>query len=87
MEMTGWTWGRVAKVTFSAYVLVQVVTGIEVGITAATLHLVWHWSLAKALAAAIPCGFPVMLAQGYVASLYVRDPSSGFAPAEAEAGF
>jgi hypothetical protein len=57
----------------AAYVFLQVITGIEVGVVAAAMVLSLGWSLPFALSIAIPLGFPAFLAQGLALFLLMRN--------------
>jgi 2-keto-4-pentenoate hydratase len=67
-------WGRRAMRMGATYAVVQVITGIQVGLAAAAMAVFWGWPLEAALALAIPAGFPLMLGQVVLAGVFTRSP-------------
>ena len=61
---------RIFKTAMFTYVLVQVVTGVEVGLMTVALVVFWEVKLTIALAATISMGFPLMLIQGWFAAAW-----------------
>jgi len=73
-----WTPGKLAAVAAKAYLGVQVITGIEVGAAVAHSVVALGWHPAHAFAFWSSVGFPLTIIQGWIFSLYVRDPASGY---------
>lgn len=61
---------KLFKTAMFTYVLVQLVTGIEVGLMTVALVVFWDVSLTIALPATISMGFPLMLLQGWFAAAW-----------------
>jgi hypothetical protein len=67
----------------AAYVLAQIITGVEIGILAATMVVVAGWTLPGAMAVASPLGLPLVSLQmaGLIALQGRRNkPASNTAP-------
>ena len=56
----------------TAYVLAQLATGMEAGVAAATLMLIWGWSFAESLGTTVAIGYPISFAQVFVFALILR---------------
>lgn len=62
----------------TAYGVVQLTVGLQIGIAAAVAHLHLGWSLPAALAVLTPLGLPLVLVQYPVAMAWLRPrPSQG----------
>ena len=56
----------------TAYGLAQVVTGIQAGFAANLLVIVKGWSIAEALATAIPLAYPLAIAQVFIFAFVIN---------------
>lgn len=62
--VTARTVGTTVVAGMAIYAAVQVLTGVEIGVLAATLVLTKGWTLPAALAWSMPIGLPLVLLQG-----------------------
>tara|TARA_R110000737_G_scaffold307511_1_gene315412 strand:+ start:178 stop:399 length:222 start_codon:yes stop_codon:yes gene_type:complete len=49
----------------AAYLLAQVLTGIELGVTIAILNIVWNYSIAPTIAIGVVVFYPIFFLQWY----------------------
>lgn len=73
-----WTPSRLAGLVARAYLGIQVVTGVEVGMATAHSIVALGWHPAAAFGFWSAMGMPLAIIQGWIFSLYVRDPASGY---------
>ncbi len=64
---------RLMKRYIVLYVMLQVATGVEVGLTATGLVIFGGVSLPVALAVTIPMGFPLLLLQAWFALAWIHN--------------